>query len=243
MKVEAFAICWNEEKFLPYYLRWYTSFCDKVTIFDNFSTDNSKNIIQSFPRTVYKTYGKKGQLDDDVYLDIKNHCWKQSRSDYVIIGDIDEINYHPSILDYLGTQKRYSIIQPPAFEMVSKKYPTEEKQIFKIIKEGIPRTKNKDVNKRSIFDPQRVREINYHKGCHRSDPEGDINILDLEKCDIKFLHYKWIDSDHVWNRIKVYKKRNILPGGKINNMAYHILTEKEIRDKFDDLYSRREKIL
>lgn len=243
MKVEAFAICWNEEKFLPYYLRWYTSFCDKVTIFDNHSTDRSHEIIRSFPRTEIKTYGKKGELDDDVYLDIKNHCWKHSEGDFVIVGDIDEINYHPAILDYLEKQKQYSIIQPPAFEMVGEKYPTEDKQVFEIIDYGVPRTENKDVNKLSIFDPQRVSEINYHKGCHRADPIGDINILYLDKCEIKFLHYKWLDPAHVWNRLEQYKKRNILEGGKINNMAYHILTEKEIHDKFDNLYAKREKIL
>ena len=30
MKIWAYAICWNEEKILPYYLRHYEKFCDKI---------------------------------------------------------------------------------------------------------------------------------------------------------------------------------------------------------------------
>jgi glycosyltransferase involved in cell wall biosynthesis len=47
MKVGLTAPCFNEERFLPYFLRHYSTFCDKIFIFDNCSTDKSKEIIKS----------------------------------------------------------------------------------------------------------------------------------------------------------------------------------------------------
>mgnify|MGYP000701398893 CR=1 FL=1 len=35
MKIWAYAVIWNEEKMLDFYLRHYSKFCDKIVFFDN----------------------------------------------------------------------------------------------------------------------------------------------------------------------------------------------------------------
>ena len=101
MKVWAYVICWNEEVMLPYYLRHYEIFCDKIIIYDNMSTDRSQEIIKAHPKCELRLYDSKGEVRDDLYLKIKNHAWKEARGqgiDYVIVGDTDEFLYHPNIL-------------------------------------------------------------------------------------------------------------------------------------------------
>jgi glycosyltransferase involved in cell wall biosynthesis len=55
MKIWAYAICWNEEVMLPYYLKHYEKFCEKIIIYDNMSTDNSRNIIKNHPLCEIRT--------------------------------------------------------------------------------------------------------------------------------------------------------------------------------------------
>ena len=48
MKVWAYVIAWNEELMLPYYLRHYSTFCDKIIVYDNMSTDSTRMIAESY---------------------------------------------------------------------------------------------------------------------------------------------------------------------------------------------------
>jgi len=40
MRITAITQCKNEEKILPFFLDYYTSFCDEIIIFDGNSADN-----------------------------------------------------------------------------------------------------------------------------------------------------------------------------------------------------------
>ncbi len=51
MKIEAFVICKNEELIMPHLLNYYSQFCQKITFYDNESTDNTLNIINNFDLT------------------------------------------------------------------------------------------------------------------------------------------------------------------------------------------------
>jgi glycosyltransferase involved in cell wall biosynthesis len=106
--VHAFFLCYNEEFILPHLLEYYLKFCDKIFILDNKSTDKSVEIIDSFPNTEVIEWDSNGQVRDDLYLEIKNNIWKQSRGkcDYVIVGDADEFLYHDNMIDFLTRSKK-----------------------------------------------------------------------------------------------------------------------------------------
>jgi len=166
MKIWAYAICWNEAKMLPYYLRHYSQFCEKIIIYDNGSNDGSQQIIRNHPKAELRTYDTGGKIKDEVYLQIKNNCWKESRSkaDWVIVGDIDEIVYHsdlPKFLDIAGNV--HSIFTPGGINMVADKFPTTTGQIYEEVKTG---TLHPGSCKPMIFDPNRVTEIAFDPGCH-----------------------------------------------------------------------------
>ena len=80
--------------------------------------------------------------------------------------------------------------------------------------------------------------MNYRRGCHRSNPAGDINILELEKSEIKFLHYKYLSEDYFVNRYMLYKNAR-----NPDNRYLHTLNKKILQDKFKAMWKRRLEIL
>ena len=121
--VHAFFLCYNEANILPHLLKHYLSFCEHVTILDNNSTDNSVEIINSFPNTDVIPFDSNGEFHDGVHIKLKNHVWKSSigTADYVILGDADEFLFHENMVDFLikSKQKGITIFKPEGFHMVA----------------------------------------------------------------------------------------------------------------------------
>lgn len=199
MRIEAFAICYNEEMLLPYYLRHYGAFCDEITIYDNHSTDNSRRIIAQHPQTNCILYDSGNEIRDDIYLQIKNNCWKNSKADWVIIGDIDELVYHPNIRSELERTKA-TVIRPALFNMYSETFPSTTGQIWEEVVLGLPGGR-----KANLFRPDQVKEMDYDPGCHVSDPKGHIVIEDSRT--IKTLHMKNLGRDYLISRKQLLNSR------------------------------------
>jgi glycosyltransferase involved in cell wall biosynthesis len=199
MKIEAFAICYNEEKLLPYYLRHYSKFCDRITIYDNYSTDRSREICEANPIVRVVPYDTGNQIRDDIYLQIKNNCWKNSTADWVIVGDIDELVYYPDIKARLYALDA-TCIDPELFNMVSDKFPTTPGQIYEEVQHGVP-----GGAKMNLFRPSEVREVNYDPGCHVCYPEG--NILRMYASGIKTLHMKFLSLNYTIERTELSRSR------------------------------------
>ncbi|HEY3372002.1 MAG TPA: glycosyltransferase family 2 protein, partial [Prolixibacteraceae bacterium] len=87
--IHYYTLCWNEERILSMVLDYYSEFCESMVVMDNESDDNSPSIIHSYPKATVRTYSSNGQIRDDIYLEIKNNVWKESRgkADWVIICD------------------------------------------------------------------------------------------------------------------------------------------------------------
>ena len=50
MLIDAYIVCWNEEKLLPFTLDYYSSFCDTIHLLDNHSSDDSLKIAATYPK-------------------------------------------------------------------------------------------------------------------------------------------------------------------------------------------------
>lgn len=213
MKIWAYAICWNEEVMLPYYLKHYEKFCEKIIIYDNMSTDNSRNIIKNHPLCELRTYDTKNQIRDDIYLNIKNNCWKEAKgkADYVIVGDIDEFLYHKDLIGFLNKNKgKFTIFQPAGFEMASLKFPHTKDQLYTVCKKGLF---HDNQSKKIIFSPNAVTEMNWFAGCHHNPKQiasgktWKYSSEDPYKSELKLLHFKYIDIDYVTKRHNELSKR------------------------------------
>ena len=90
-----YALCYNEERTLPFFLNHYKK-ADKIYILDNYSTDNSENIINEYKQKgmdieIVK-FDTNNEFCDYTNKQVKNTCWKHSigMCDYVIVQDLDE---------------------------------------------------------------------------------------------------------------------------------------------------------
>lgn len=182
--IDVFALCFNEEHILPSFIAHYKSMGAHITVYDNNSTDKSVEILTQNGCIVIP-YESNGQIRDDIYVNIKNNCWKKSRADWVIVCDIDEfikvdfdINKY-TIINTCG----YDMIGPPGSNL------------------GVA---NPWYSKHIMFRPKFIKEINYKIGGHRCSPigkvAGSVEIAPL-------LHYKYISEDYTFQRHLLYQSR------------------------------------
>lgn len=202
--VHYYAVCWNEERMLPFMFKHHEGFVDHFYIYDNHSDDNSEAIIHSHPKTHIIKFKTEG-FNDQIHNDIKNNCWKRSRgkADFVIVCDMDEFLYHPDLQSAMSEMKRngQTIVKPQGYNMYSSDEPAK----------GIPLTtqapcgvRDQWFDKCILFDPHSIVEINYKPGAHECHPVGRVV---WNKDDFKLLHYKNIGLASVLARKKQYSSR------------------------------------
>lgn len=226
MKIEAFILCWNEAKMVRHTLRHYSQFCDKITVIDNQSDDGTQDIIRKhFPAVEITEYDSEGKINDALYTDIKNTCWKDSDADYVIVCDMDELLYINNIQGLLKNlyDIKIRIPQTKGYNMLSDNFPddyyepiTEQIQhgmeavSLELLKQGI---KAPSMNKSIIFSPKYVKDINYLPGAHDCIPElKEITIRKgfvphQTRLPILLLHMKYLGRDYLKERFKLYAGR------------------------------------
>jgi hypothetical protein len=75
---------------LPYFLNHYSKMVDKIVVYDNQSTDNSVEILKSFKgcEIEIRDYNTNNEIQDGTLMMVKNNCWKNDNSDYIIVLDI-----------------------------------------------------------------------------------------------------------------------------------------------------------
>jgi glycosyltransferase involved in cell wall biosynthesis len=238
MKIWAYVTVWNEEKMLPYYLRHYSTFCDRIIVLDNESTDNTVSIANEYPMAEVRKFSTGDTFNDYAHLELKHKCIEESKgnADYIIVSDCDEFIAHPNIKEFLQNNSQYSIIYPAGFQMVSFNFPDGDGQIYDSIKSGVP---DPWYSKPILIDPNRVINFSWVEGCHEisldsehvgetlhpvpteirplgewdGNPWGkwkmQFEVLDqFNEFPIKLLHYKFMGREYVKERYTQYAQRN-----------------------------------
>ncbi len=238
--VHYYAVCWNEERMLPFVFRHFDQFVDHYTFYDNYSDDRSEEIIRSHKNTSIIKFKTEG-FDDMAHINIKNNCWKRSRgkADYVIVCDIDEFLYHADFIKTI-TQLKESHISLPStigYNMYSPLSPTHSQPLTDQVRQGIT---DPAYNKSIIFDPHRIVEINYQPGAHIAEPTGIVKKGDIT---FKLLHYKNIGLDYVLERYHILAHR-LSDKNKEEGLGTHYLnTDEKIISDFNEGLSRCETVI
>jgi len=205
MKIHAHILAWNEARILRFTLDHYTSFCEKVYIYDNMSDDGSDDIYKEYENVVVKKWDNNGEINELKYLEIKNNAYKATSKDcdWVIVCDCDEFLYHPELLNKLAEYKDAGITVPKidGHDMCSLEFPTYNGEpITDMIKVGSdtyePMCKN------IIFNPNVKPQFGI--GAHSfSAPKGVFS----KNAEIKLLHYKFLGKEYVLWRYEMMAKR------------------------------------
>jgi glycosyltransferase involved in cell wall biosynthesis len=206
MTIHLYTVCWNERRLLPYFLRHYERICNAIIIYDNESDDGSTDLIAAHSLCELRHLDTNGELHEENLLRVKGHEWKASRgrADWVICCDIDELLYHPRLLAFLDECRDadVTIPIPSGYQMVSDMFPVCDGQIYGEVRSGFPAN---NYDKRIVFNPDAIREINYSPGCHSAAPEGAI----IERADpaLKLLHFKFLGLDYLSERYAELDRR------------------------------------
>jgi glycosyltransferase involved in cell wall biosynthesis len=233
MKIETYILAHQEEKMIAYTMRHYTQFSD-VILMEGHSTDRTVEIAESFGARIMKV-DTHNEVNDAIYLEIKNNCWKGSKADWVIIVDTDEFVFHPNLIEYLKSTDS-TIFRPRLFNMYSEEFPTTEGQIYDEVKYGVD-----GGGKTNLFRPDQITEINYLPGCHNARPEGNV-ILNIHS-DIYTLHFKNLSRQYVIER-NAYLFNRLSEVNKHYKWGCHVGKGAEAVNKdFDDVQEQLIKVI
>jgi glycosyltransferase involved in cell wall biosynthesis len=213
-------ITYNEEFILPHFIKWYRDKFPncRIVVYDNESTDGTKNICLSTPNLTYIPYYTGNKLSDSTYLKIKNNAWKHAQTDWVIVCDADEfLDITPEQLNTNQTlfkSKGYNMFNLDNLEDITQvAYGLEAVQYDKIL----------------CFNKRYISDINYGAGCHQADPKGDVVLANYNP---PLYHMKFMGVDMLVERYKTYASR-LSDENKQMRWGYHYeQEEQEIRDSY-----------
>lgn len=192
MNIEVVTIAKNEEYFMPFFLRHYAMFATKIHVYLHDCTDRTEEIVRACPiaevhkftddpPNTYSEYNRKHFFNGQIVT---------SDADWLMLPDVDEILYHPtmrSLLESLPDECLY--IEPKGFNMVSEAVPVGDGQIYEYVKIG---GFSKMYSKHIILRPQKTNKYKHRLrtkiGRHRLDR------LPHEPNDygVKLLHYRYL---------------------------------------------------
>lgn len=197
MSVHLYAICWNEADMLPFFFRHYDPWVDRYVIFDNGSTDATMELLAAHPKVEIRAFP---WIDPDSFIQssglLQCVCWQESqgRADWVVITAIDEHLHHADMPSYLASCHRNGVTAIPAlgFQMLSDHLPPAGTWLAETLRIGAPFA---DMNKLSIFDPDRIRKTGYSVGRHYAVPEGEVVYPAAD--EVVNLHYKYFGRNRL----------------------------------------------
>jgi len=196
--ITVYTVAYNEEVFIQFMIDHYRKRFPNchIVVYDNMSSDNTVAIAKANNCEVIQ-YNTNNQIDDAMYLEIKNNCWKTAKTDWVLVCDVDELlNINESELK-AEDAKGITIIKSEAYNMVN----MEDNYDLANITYG---TRCDPYDKSYLFKKSVIKEINYTAGCHTCHPVGQKKISD--KAYLLY-HYKCINPDYMVERYKMYAAR------------------------------------
>lgn len=204
-----------------------------IVVYDNNSTDKTVEIAQNNGCEI-RSYPANNQLDDGLHMRIKNSCWKDAGTDWVLMCDLDEM------LDINEEQLKQeeaagvTRIKTEAWTMVNL-VDTYDASSLAAIDHGF---RDAGYDKSLLFDKRFIQEINYNPGAHGCRPMG--NVVDSSKI-YKIYHYQYINPDiFVAKRMETAKRLSDVNRKHGWGLPQVMGTE---QDKRNDFQYRRERVI
>lgn len=249
IKIHGYFLCWNEEYILPHLLKHYY-FCDQIFILDNYSNDKTYEIIKNFKHNLnynirVLAFNTNNEYRDDIFLNLANNIWKEysrGKCDYVIFGDADEFICHKDIVTFLNDKHKlgYSILITKGYHMVGD-VDLELKFDDNILEKVDKGFYVSQLNKPMVFDPNKIKEINFCVGRHFCNPVGDVKIY-YANDDFILKHFKFLGLNNYLLKVENYQKRFSDINKKMNWATYWLESKDEHIKIYNDFVSKREEI-
>jgi hypothetical protein len=163
--VHLYTVCWDEADMLGFFFRHYDSWVDRYVVYDDGSTDGSREILRANPKVDLRDFARV-EAESFVlsHKAMQDHAWKESRghADWIVVTAVDE-HLHVrgrSMAEYLAEQTERGVTLVPAlgFDLNHKTMPEDCGRLTEIVTRGRPRAA---FNKLSIFKPEALRETGF----------------------------------------------------------------------------------
>lgn len=193
MKIAVLTLTFNCADILPFFIRHYLTFANKIVAWDDNSNDATRAILSANPNVEMREWGKPSGIDEELF----SAHWKEHYPtfhgdyDWVIIADPDEFLYHPAMPDLLWSEQkqRTEVIRTMGFNMAGEGIPRDDgRQIWEISPMGVPAPV---YSKPVVFRPQAV--VSWNRGRHALENCTPRLSLDTP---IKLLHYRYLGANY-----------------------------------------------
>lgn len=236
MKINVVSMWYNEEILAPLFLKHYEYANHIHIIVDADTTDNTVDIIKSFPNTSFSYYKPVDMLDDQIKVNLVKEVYDRQDCDWCLALDSDE---------FLFLDKNTSNISS-LLETVPQEFNTVRMHLWDVY----PHITDGPINYTQSIMEQRIHgELNRSGSYHKPNivrgkqsiywTPGFHSILgkvrEYSNLEIMGTHWRNADEEFTVNRLIKYRKnrfsQNNLRSGF--GVEYFNLTEKQIRDTFD----------
>jgi len=224
--ITVYTLTYNEELLMQFMIDHYRSRFPgcRIVVYDNSSTDKTVEIAKANNCEV-RTYDSGGTLNDGLHMRIKNSCWKDATTDWVVVCDLDEmLDILPDELKHeesLGT----TVIKAEGWTYVNLGDDLDVSKFTHGIRDG-------GYDKNVLFNKKHIREINYGVGCHGCNPIGNVKFGSKQYV---MYHYRDIHPDIAVQHAKTTASRLSADNRRYGWGIQCTRTEKEIRDDFERL--------
>lgn len=227
--ITIYCLCFQEELMIQHFINHYRAMFPgcRIIFYDNYSIDKTTWIAWNNDCEV-NLYDTAGKLSDQTYLEIKNNCWKDAKTDWVAIVDTDEHCVIDAEMLKREEEIGNTIIKFAGINMVNHE---DSLDISKITR-GF---RAPSYDKFYIFNKSKVNEINYGMGCHSASPEGEIKLSTIE---YTCRHYKYINVEYMIKRHKMFASRMSDDNLKRGLGGHYLYSEETIRKEFQDAIKR-----
>ena len=222
--VEIFAVIRDEEKFLEFFYNFYKRRLTNVSfsLLDMGSVDQTLEIAKRLGINVDSQFEE--HFSDSTNMQYKNECWKNSKADYVIIQDLDELLDIDD--DFLMTH-RFSAIQAEAWDMIGEGQPLPD--ITKAVRLA-------PYDKIMMFKVSDFQEINFKPGAHRCAPKYKVSKpIFLRR---PMYHYNRLSVDYTLD--KYARRRQRLSQENLEKKwgFQYLFSEEDIRNEHQKLLNK-----
>lgn len=180
---------------MPYFLKHYSTFADKIVVFDEQSNDGTQQIVKLFPKAELRKWPHRG-LDDRRFIEAVNGWYKEARgkSDWVMWPDVDEILWHPDPLKMLSECKA-DVVQATGYGMVSREFNSAAGQIYDTYRMGV---RQSNYDKAIIWRPG--IDMQHTHGRHTYENKWPKHNGVQIQSDFKLLHYHYFGVEYTARR-------------------------------------------